>query len=191
MLELYNNIKNRRIELDLTQAELAKKLGYADKSMIAKIEKGVVDLSQSKIEAFAIALKTTPQELMGWIADGTSLPDYFDSTLDEIISFLGRNGYVILQTDSWNDNTVIIKNREGQIIKTTTEGDLVGQYERIKMGNTPKTVENLLDINHDKLFPEKIRAAARGMMELSPEDQKTAIDMINYLSQKGKEAKKN
>lgn len=39
-------------------------------------------------------------------------------------------------------------------------------------------------------FPENIRAAARGMMDLSPEDQKTAIDMINYLSQKGKEAKK-
>lgn len=43
---------------------------------------------------------------------------------------------------------------------------------------------------NDELSPE-IRAAARGMMELSPEDQKTAIDMINYLSQKGKEAKKD
>lgn len=43
------------------------------------------------------------------------------------------------------------------------------------------------DINE---FSPEIRAAARGMMELSPEDQKTAIDMINYLSQKGKEAKK-
>lgn len=40
-------------------------------------------------------------------------------------------------------------------------------------------------------FPPEIRAAARGMMELSPSDQKTAIDMINYLSQKGKEAKDN
>ena len=43
---------------------------------------------------------------------------------------------------------------------------------------------------NNELSPE-IRAAARGMMELSPEDQKTAIDMINYLSQKGKEAKKD
>ena len=46
------------------------------------------------------------------------------------------------------------------------------------------------DYKSDELSPE-IRAAARGMMELSPEDQKTAIDMINYLSQKGKEAKKD
>ncbi len=49
------------------------------------------------------------------------------------------------------------------------------------------------DINEplkDEFSPE-VRAAARGMMDLSPEDQRTAIDMINYLSQKGKEAKKD
>lgn len=39
--------------------------------------------------------------------------------------------------------------------------------------------------------PENIRAAARDMTELSPEDQKTVFDMINFLSQKGKEAKEN
>ena len=66
MLELYKNIKKRRLELDMTQSDLAKKLGYSDKSMIAKIEKGAVDLSQSKITAFAKALKTTEVALMGW-----------------------------------------------------------------------------------------------------------------------------
>ena len=66
MLQLYKNIKNKRTELKMTQSELASKLGYADKSMIAKIEKGLVDLTQSKIIAFAEALNTTPSELMGW-----------------------------------------------------------------------------------------------------------------------------
>ena len=60
MLELYRNIKKQRQQLNLTQTELAQKLGYADKSMIAKIEKGQVDLPQSKIIAFADALETTP-----------------------------------------------------------------------------------------------------------------------------------
>lgn len=69
MLDLYKNIKARRIELQLTQAALANKLGYADKSMIAKIENGKVDLPQSKIIAFAKALGTTPAALMGWIDD--------------------------------------------------------------------------------------------------------------------------
>lgn len=66
MLQLYKNIKKQRQLLNMTQSELAKKLGYADKSMIAKIEKGIVDLTQSKILAFADALETTPEELMGW-----------------------------------------------------------------------------------------------------------------------------
>ena len=66
MLELYTNIKKRRKELGLTQTDLALKLGYADKSMIAKIESGKVDLAQSKIVAFADVLETTPAYLMGW-----------------------------------------------------------------------------------------------------------------------------
>lgn len=66
MLKLYENIKNRRTELRITQDELAHKLGYSGKSMIAKIEKGLVDIPQSKIEEFASALSVTPAYLMGW-----------------------------------------------------------------------------------------------------------------------------
>ena len=66
MLKLYENIRRRRIELELTQDQLAERLGYSGKSMIAKIEAGKVDLSQSKIVAFAKALQTTPSHLMGW-----------------------------------------------------------------------------------------------------------------------------
>ena len=69
MLQLYHNIKNRRLKLGLTQSELAKKLGYSDKSMIAKIEKGAVALPQSKIIAFAEALNVSPSDLMGWDTD--------------------------------------------------------------------------------------------------------------------------
>ena len=66
MLDLYRNIKKARQDLGLTQTELATRTGYADKSMIAKIESGKVDLPQSKIELFAAALNTTPRHLMGW-----------------------------------------------------------------------------------------------------------------------------
>ena len=54
-----DRIRKRRIELDMSQAELAKLMGYADKSMVAKIESGKVDLTQSKIKAAAKALRTT------------------------------------------------------------------------------------------------------------------------------------
>lgn len=66
MLKLYENIKRYRIEAKLSQAELAKRTGYTDRSSIAKIEKGLVDLSQSKIKQFAEVLGVTPGHLMGW-----------------------------------------------------------------------------------------------------------------------------
>lgn len=64
--DLYNNIKNRRIELNMTQTELAQKVGYADKGMISRVENGKVDLSQSQIVKFAKALDIDPGVLMGW-----------------------------------------------------------------------------------------------------------------------------
>ena len=66
MLDLYTNIKKRRMELGLTQDDLAKLCGYTDRSSIAKIESGKIDLTQSKILLFAEVLRTTPAELMGW-----------------------------------------------------------------------------------------------------------------------------
>lgn len=74
MSNLYINIKRRREELKMSQTELAKKLGYKDRSTIAKIESGENDLTQPKISAFAEALQTTPAWLMGW---EDSTPDIF------------------------------------------------------------------------------------------------------------------
>lgn len=65
-MKLYENIRIRRKELGLTQSDLAEKMGYAGKSMISRIERGDVDLSESKIMEFARILDTTPQKLMGW-----------------------------------------------------------------------------------------------------------------------------
>ena len=65
MLKLYENIKKNRLQLRMSQKELAKRTGYTDRSMITKIEKGRVDLPLSKILLFADVLQTTPIELMG------------------------------------------------------------------------------------------------------------------------------
>lgn len=66
MLKLYSNIKRLREEKGLSQDALAKLTGYTDRSSITKIEKGLVDLQQSKIELFAKALGTSARELVGW-----------------------------------------------------------------------------------------------------------------------------
>lgn len=66
MAILHERIKERREALGMSQAELAKRLGYSNRSTIAKIEGGINDITQSKIEAFARVLQTTPAYLMGW-----------------------------------------------------------------------------------------------------------------------------
>ena len=71
-MKLYANIKKRRKELGLTQTELAELVGYRDKTAIAHIEKGDIDLPQSKIVAFAEALSTTPGELLGEVENEIS-----------------------------------------------------------------------------------------------------------------------
>ena len=64
-METHEIIKYLREKQGITQDELAEKVGYRDRSSIAKVEAGKVDLSQSKIAAFAIALSVTPAQLMG------------------------------------------------------------------------------------------------------------------------------
>lgn len=57
-------IQKRRLELGMTQDELAKKVGYKDRSSISYIEDGKKNLKQSTIVKLAEALKTTPSYLM-------------------------------------------------------------------------------------------------------------------------------
>lgn len=77
MNDLGQRIRQRRIELGLTQDELAKRVGYSSRSSINKIEIGKNLLTQPKIIIFAKALQTTPSYLMGW--DDSSKRDSLDN----------------------------------------------------------------------------------------------------------------
>lgn len=79
-----DKIKKRRLELGMSQQELAEAMGYTSKSTINKIELGKNDVTQSKVIKFANVLKTTPAYLMDWEDD--SLGDY-----EENIEYLSQN----------------------------------------------------------------------------------------------------
>ena len=68
-MELGEKIRRRRLELGMSQADLADALGYTNRATVAKVESGVNDLTQSKIERYAEALRTTPAYLMDWTDD--------------------------------------------------------------------------------------------------------------------------
>lgn len=66
MADIGKRIREKRESIGMTQEELAAKLGYKNKSSIAKIEIGANDIVQSKVVEFAKALGTTVAYLMGW-----------------------------------------------------------------------------------------------------------------------------
>ena len=74
-------IKDRRTELGLSQAELAKKLGYSGKSMVSLIETGKRSLNASQIRPLAKALECSIDDLV----DGpASLDDQLTETLSRL-----------------------------------------------------------------------------------------------------------
>ena len=74
MSTIGSRIRDRREELNLSQDELAKRLGYKSRSSINKIELDQRNLTQSKIKAIADALETTPAYIMGWTEKSNELP---------------------------------------------------------------------------------------------------------------------
>ena len=121
MTTLYDRIKARRKELNMSQEELANKLGYKSRSSVNKIEKGENDIPQSKIDAFAKALDTTPSYLMGW--ENNSFPiGAFIST-----QFLHKHG--ITDYD-------ILKKRAPDKIKTIIQGSVTGGIQGYNPPNT-------------------------------------------------------
>lgn len=128
MLKLYENIKELRNSLGLSQEELAKKVGYKDRTSIAKIEAGKVDLSQSKIYEFAKALNTTPSDLMGWEEpelDLSSIPDVILPVRMKKIPILGEIacGEPIFAEENYEGFFLLDKNLPEADFILTAKGD--------------------------------------------------------------------
>lgn len=82
MNSLYKNIRALRKKNNWSQDVLAKKMGYADRSMIAKIESGSVDLSERKIMEFSKVFNIEP-----WILMGFDVPIDLSNLSEPVTSF--------------------------------------------------------------------------------------------------------
>ena len=112
MSTLGQRIRNRRLELDMTQGELAKKVGYKSISTIAKIENDTNDITQRKVVQFAHALDTTVAYIMGWeeeealrsFAKDKQFRDELDALIDQMPDNLKQAllsyAYLLLNKDS-------------------------------------------------------------------------------------------
>ena len=81
-------IRTRRIELGLTQLEVAKKLGYTSKAAICKIEKQGNNVTLKTVKKIAKVLNCSPFYLMGWDEKEPEVAkvDVFISELKDITS---------------------------------------------------------------------------------------------------------
>jgi transcriptional regulator with XRE-family HTH domain len=81
-------ISTLRKSQGITQEGLAQMVGYTSRSSINKIERGLVDLPQSKIKDIAKALGTTPTYIMGIEEENpTAMYDGISEKRRELIEF--------------------------------------------------------------------------------------------------------
>lgn len=71
-MELHDRVKKRRLELGLSQEDLAHRMGLSSRVSIYNIERGR-PITQKIIVRLAKALNTTPAYLMGWENDITPI----------------------------------------------------------------------------------------------------------------------
>jgi transcriptional regulator with XRE-family HTH domain len=75
VMEVGEKIQKRRLELGMSQRELARKMGYNSNSTLNRIEKGTVDVNQAKIVQFAKVLNCSVAYLMDWEEDENKTTD--------------------------------------------------------------------------------------------------------------------
>ena len=109
-MQIGNIIKKRRVQLGLSQTELANKLGFKSKASISRIELGVQSLPQNKILEMAKALGVSPEYLMGWrntlesssdskVIVNNKSHDILDTTMDPLRIIINATDLITLSND--------------------------------------------------------------------------------------------
>ena len=173
-----DRIKKRRLELNMTQEELAKKAGYKSRSSIQKIESSR-DLPVDKIEIIAKSLDVSPSYLMGWSND-----------LDFIINEPGTGeSYMIehLLNILSNKNSYILpaKNDDERIAIAVTK--LVNEIV-----NNSLDTEDIEKLTDDVKYIGKKNGKKKDIIFVSnPANTKIPKSGIETIEKRSKKSKKN
>ena len=163
-MTIYDRIRSRREQLGMSQQELANKLGYKSRSAINKIESGLRDINQSKLEDFAAALQTTPSYLMGW--DDIVNPGDFPSPqiTDDVVTFpvIGEvaAGYEHIALEDWSGETV----------------EIPRQY----LHGRPKSEYMVLSVRGDSMYPLYIEGDKVLVLKQSTLNRSGEIGLVRY-----------
>ncbi len=178
-MTIYDRIRQRRIELNMSQEELAKKVGYAGKSVISKVENGERDIGQSMIIKYAEALDVSPVYLLLG-ESGMALDNVFPIGLKRV-PLLGeiacgkpifadedRESYVLAGADLKADFCLKCKG-DSMVNARIFDGDIVFIKEQPMVENgeiAAVIIDDEATLKRVAYFPEK------GMLILKPENPK-------------------
>lgn len=102
-MELGKKVRNRREQLNMSQEELAQKLGYKSRSSVNKIENGR-PCSQKIISRLADALSVSVPYLMGWEDEQAEKTDA-KSSMDELQKALMSQDAILFDGEPIDDET--------------------------------------------------------------------------------------
>ena len=103
-MTLGERIRNRRIELGLSQQELAERLGYKSKVSVSNAENDRDDMTTTRIEKYAKALNTTPADLMGWL--DVEIDTNFDTRIKDMENRMKKYVEIYKYLDSLSDKDI-------------------------------------------------------------------------------------
>lgn len=188
MKTIGERIKARREQLQLSQDELAKKLGYKSRSSINKIEIGCQNLKQSKIKAIADALETTPSYIMGWDDDSNTVNVLFNllHTLYESIeekSVVGSYEPILYYVVTNGPERFILHDKDMDTLKSLALSSVYAAVEKLKDDRPERTIieEYEQELNSDS-SKEAMRFALERYLKKHPENASYFAETIASLT---------
>lgn len=105
-MTIADRIKQKRLELGLTQEELAVKMGYSDKTSVSKIESSGDDISLKKINKIAKALGVDEAYLLGYYDESYQelnlpgpMPERLKNLVKQYVEVNNRSFFIESLTD--------------------------------------------------------------------------------------------
>lgn len=141
-------IRQKRLEKGITLAQIADSLNVTEATAQRYESGSIKTVPYEHICTYAKLFNCTPQYLMGWVNEDEDVLDYFYNILEKIVDALENNGFDVFPSNSFKDETLIIKSKDGKTIKST-ESELVREYEKIQYQNINFDVKMLIN---KKLF---------------------------------------
>lgn len=175
-------IKVRREELNMSQEELAKRIGYKSRSSINKIELDLYSLQPSKIKTIADALDTTPSYIMGWDEEA-SRNEWASKFRDSVMQILNNADSADLEAAGISVQEIeeeLSGSEPISLAAACSIADQLGESLDSLLGHTPKEMIKAALQQEDGQTAEIIEL----LLDLSADRRQEALNYLRYLSER-------